>query len=117
MEFEAEWWEFGYTEIFVEVGELPLGDANTVKTAELLNAAKGDSATEFKSFEATYWSEVRGTLDAYQPQIEDVAKYLFERSGRDPTLISPAEFQESFVGLRATLYNVARKVGLQSAVP
>ena len=116
-ELEAEWWEFGFAELFARTGDPPLGGAGKAKTAELLNSAKGDPTTEFKSFEATYWSEVRGTLDAYQPQLEDVGRYLFQRFGGDLNTITADELQQSFVRLRAVLYNAARRVGLKGAVP
>lgn len=117
MDCEAKWWEFGFAELFAYVGQPPLDGTVKHKTAELLNAAKGDPTTALKSFETTYWSEVRGTLDVYQPQIQDVARYLFHQHGGDPNAIKPDELQQSFERLRSVLYNAARKIGLKGAVP
>ncbi|GAC1415589.1 MAG: hypothetical protein NVSMB53_14220 [Gemmatimonadaceae bacterium] len=114
---EDELWSFGFVDLFTMTGPPPI-DANAkAHTAELLNRAKADPANLFESFDATYWSEVRGTLDAYMPQLEDIWRYLFSHRGGDLSTATPEQLRESAMQLRRVLYERARRVGLRATVP
>lgn len=115
--FEEEWWNFGFVDLFSVAGIPPLDGNAKHGAAERLNALKPDPTTHFKSLSATYWSEVRGTLDAYLPQLGDVWKYMFSRAGGDPADITPEQLERSSAYLRAALYNAAKKRGVKNAIP
>lgn len=116
-QFQDELWGMGFVELFAVTGNPRIDPAAKIATAGMLNDAKSDPAHLFDSYEATYWSEVRGVLDAYLPQLEDIWRYLYQRAGGDPSTIAPAELHESALNLRRLLYAGARKVGLRSTVP
>lgn len=116
-EMEADWWKFGFVELFEITGPPPIDPSAKHGTAGLLNAVKDDPTKLFESYEATYWSEVRGVLDAYAPQLADVWRYLYGQTGADPTTISEAEMEQAVRQLRQMLYQAARKTGLRSSVP
>lgn len=116
-EMEDQWWNFGFVDLFTMTGPPSIDPNAKAHTADLLNRAKEDPANLFESFDATYWSEVRGSLDAYMPQLEDIWRYLFSRSGGDPNTVTPEQLRHSAMHLRRVLYEGARKVGLRATVP
>lgn len=116
-EIHDQWWAMGFVELFALTGSPPIDPIAKIATAGMLNDAKANPANLFDSYDATYWSEVRGTLDAYLPQLEEIWRYLYQRSGGDPSTITPAELRESALQVRQLLYDGARKVGLRSTVP
>jgi hypothetical protein len=116
-DFESTWWSFGFTEMFEQTGSPPIDPNAKAHTANLLNQAKGDPSTLFESYEATYWAELRGALDAYLPQLEDIWRYLFAQAGHDVGTVTPEQLREAALQLRALLYQGARRVGLRTTVP
>jgi len=116
-ETEDEWWGFGFVELFAVTGPLPIDPNAKRHTAALLNLAKAVPANLFESFDATYWSEVRGALDAYLPELEEIWRYLFARHGADPDTIPPDQLRQSAIQLRRLLYEGAKKMGLRATVP
>ena len=116
-QMHEEWWAMGFVELFAITGPPPIDPAAKIATAGMLNDAKKDPANLFESYEATFWSEVRGALDAYLPQLEDIWRYLYKRAGGDPATIDSAQLRESALRLHQLLYKAARKTGLKSTVP
>ena len=116
-EFDAELWEYGFERMVDLAGGFPPDLDNSAATAARLNGAKTEPSNLFKSYEATYWSEVRGALDAYHDVLGDIALYLFERQGGDVSSVTGDQVRESASGLRSLIYAFARKHGLKSVIP
>jgi hypothetical protein len=99
------------------VGGFPPDLDNSAQTAVMLNEAKQDPKNLFKSYQATYWSEVRGSLDAYMDVLGEIGLYLFERAGGDPSRVPREQVHESASRLRELFYHGAKKFGLKAPVP
>jgi hypothetical protein len=116
-QMEEELWAFGFVDLFTMTGPPPIDTNAKITTAGLLNAAKRDVSNQFESYDATYWSEVRGALDAYLPQLEDIWRYLRHRIGGGVTTVTSSVLRDSALKLRHLLYEGARVTGLRSTVP
>lgn len=113
-EFVNACWAFGFAEIFDVAGRWPAGARST---ASVLNAAKTLPEHLFPSYEATYRSEVLGSLDAYSEQLADVAVFLFRGAGGDADAVSMEERQIAAARLKRLLNAAFRKHDLTRSLP
>jgi hypothetical protein len=114
-QFADDAWNFGFTDMLRLSGPFPASDE--VATADLLNQAKADPTTQFPSFEATYRSEVLGSLDAYAEQLDQVSLYLFQRHGGDPATATREQRDKATRHLRDVIYTAYLKYDLTRTLP
>lgn len=116
-EFADELWNFGFLDMVSLSGSLAVGVDEKATTSDLLNRAKEDSATQLSSYEATYRSEILGSLDGYSEQLEQVGLYLFHRAGGDPSSVPENEIKEAARRLRNLLYAAFLQKDLKDPLP